>query len=139
MWLAALLLTCVAWATPQEDLALAANPELPEVARLQAFDRLVQAGGTDIALVTRTASQEDADTRARWVSIRVLGKVRGDRARTLLVGVVGVLHVLALHPLPFTRLGADETRSRWRPGTRRPRRCRCDMRHARGHARHSAR
>ena len=88
MWLAALLLTCVAWATPQEDLALAANPELPEVARLQAFDRLVQAGGTDIALVTRTASQEDADTRARWVSIRVLGKVRGDRARTLLVGLL---------------------------------------------------
>lgn len=88
MWLAALLLTAVAWATPQEDLTQAANPDLPEVARLEAFDRLVRAGATDMALVSRTAVEEDADTRARWVSIRVLGMVRGDRARTTLLGLM---------------------------------------------------
>ena len=88
MWAAALLLISLAAATPQEDLTLAANPEAPESVRLEAFDRLVRAGATDMALVSQTALDAEADTRARWVSIRVLGMVRGDRARAALVSLL---------------------------------------------------
>jgi len=88
MWAAAVLLIGLAFATPQEDLTLAANAEAPESVRLEAFDRLVRAGATNMALVSQTATDPEADTRARWVSIRALGMVRGDRARGALVSLL---------------------------------------------------
>ena len=86
--LAVLLFSLAALANPREDLALASNDEAPEAARMAAFDRLVDNGATDIAHVSQVSITEDADTRERWVAIRVLGKVRGDRARELLLGLL---------------------------------------------------
>ncbi len=85
---ALLLLGQVARATPQQDLDLASRPDLPERNRMEAFDRLVAGGSTDISLIAQVASNENADTRERWVAIRVLGKVGGDRPRSLLVALL---------------------------------------------------
>lgn len=81
----ALLLSMVAFAGPVQDLAQAADADLPEEARKAAFERLVAAGGTDIGVVSRVAVDDDGDTRKRWVAIRALGQIRGDRAKDLLV------------------------------------------------------
>ena len=83
-----LLAAQVALATPQQDLVQAADPEAPQTARMQAFDRIVANGATDIALVSKIAVEDDADTRQRWVAIRALGVIRGDRPRTLLMGLM---------------------------------------------------
>lgn len=85
MTLAALLFSVVAWAGPAQDLAQAADADLPEEARMEAFDRLVAAGATDIGVVSRVALNDEGDTRRRWVAIRALGKVQGDQARELLL------------------------------------------------------
>lgn len=85
MKLSLLLLTLAALAGPVQDLAQAADADLPEDARMAAFERLVAAGGTDIGVVSRVALDDDGDTRKRWVAIRALGQIRGDRARDLLV------------------------------------------------------
>lgn len=86
--LTALLFSLLAAAGPREDLVLAANDEAPEATRMAAFERLVTNGATDLSDVSRVATTEDADTRQRWVAIRVLGKLRGDRPRTLLLGLL---------------------------------------------------
>ncbi len=83
-----LLFSLAAFANPRADLSLAANDEAPEAARMAAFERLVDNGATDIAHVSQVSTTEDAATRERWVAIRVLGKVRGDRARELLLGLL---------------------------------------------------
>lgn len=99
--LAVLLFSLTALANPREDLSLAANKEAPEAARLAAFDRLVDNGATDIAHVSRVSVTEDADTRQRWVAIRVLGKVRGDRPRDVLL-------TLLENPQPAIRTAAAQ-------------------------------
>ena len=85
MKLAALLLSLAAWAGPVQDLAQASDADLPEEARMEAFERLVAAGATDIGVVSRVALEDSGDTRKRWVAIRALGKVQGDQARELLL------------------------------------------------------
>jgi HEAT repeat protein len=82
-----LLFSLLAWAGPVQDLAQAADSDLPEESRKAAFERLVAAGGTDIGVVTRVAVDDEEDTRKRWVAIRALGQIRGDRAREILVAL----------------------------------------------------
>ncbi|MCB9779963.1 MAG: HEAT repeat domain-containing protein [Alphaproteobacteria bacterium] len=78
----------VAHAGPVQDLAQAADGDLPAVARQEAFDRLVVLGATDTATVLTMARNPDGDTRQRWVAIRVLGHVGGDGAENALVGLL---------------------------------------------------
>lgn len=95
-----LLLCGPAFAGPAQDLAQAADPDLPKAARMQAFERLVAVGSTDLGVVQKAAlDTKSADTRSRWVAIRVLGKVGGPRARQLLVQ-------LASDPEPAIRAAA---------------------------------
>ncbi len=54
---------------------------------MAAFDRLVTAGMSDIGVLSRVATDNEADSRKRWVAIRALGKIRGDQAKSLLVGL----------------------------------------------------
>jgi hypothetical protein len=68
-----------------EDLVLAANGDAPESTRLLAFDRIVQSGNTSIEHVRGVALDGEGDSRQRWVSIRVLGKVRGDAPKAVLI------------------------------------------------------
>lgn len=102
MMLAAVLLSLLAWAGPVQDLAQASDPDLPEAARMAAFERLVAVGGTDIGTVTRVALDDDGDTRKRWVAIRALGKIQGDRAQQ-------TLEELAVNPEPAIRAAAVQS------------------------------
>lgn len=86
--LALLLAASSAWADAPTDLVEAANGQAPESARMAAFDRLVRTGHTNISHVREIAVAPDADTRQRWVAIRVLGKVRGDGPRDVLLGLL---------------------------------------------------
>lgn len=87
--LALLLAAAPAWADASTDLVEAANAQAPESARMAAFDRLVRTGQTNITHVRAIATTPDADTRQRWVAIRVLGKVRGDGPRDVLLSLLG--------------------------------------------------
>ncbi len=58
MMLTLALLLSLAQASPKEDLRAAANAELPEAARMEAFDRLVRTGLTDIAWVSEVATTD---------------------------------------------------------------------------------
>lgn len=83
-----LVLSGLALAAPEDDLNLAAASDVPVVARQEAFDRLVVLGLTDTALVLRVAQDTSEDTRRRWVAIRVLGNVKGDRAEQALLALL---------------------------------------------------
>lgn len=77
-----------ALADSASDLVEAADSAVPESARMEAFDRLVRTGQTNITHVRAIATTADADTRQRWVAIRVLGKVRGDGPRDVLISLL---------------------------------------------------
>ncbi|RME26011.1 MAG: HEAT repeat domain-containing protein [Deltaproteobacteria bacterium] len=83
-----LLLGLPVLAGPEQDMALASDPDLPVAARQEAFDRIVALGATDIAMVRSLALDEDADTRKRWVAIRALGHIGGAQAEQILVGLL---------------------------------------------------
>ncbi len=81
-----LLLLCgLALAGAAEDLALAVRPDLDEATRMAAFERLVDLGATDIGLMLSVSADQAADSRTRWVAIRVLGQVGGAQARDALL------------------------------------------------------
>ena len=82
-----LLLCALAHADPVADLRQASDPDLPQGARMEAFERLVRTGTTDISLVSEVCSSDD-DTRRRWVACRVLGQVGGARSRGILVALL---------------------------------------------------
>lgn len=84
-----LLLLATAMGAIQDDLVVAANPELPEAARMEAFQRLVQRGSLELEGLRTVATQDASDARQRWVAVRVLGKVGGPRARDILLEVLG--------------------------------------------------
>ena len=67
---------------------------------MAAFQRLVDLGATDMSHVTDVANSEEGDARQRWVAIRVLGKIGGDRARTALID-------LSTNPMPAIRSAAS--------------------------------
>ena len=82
------LLVGLAAADPAADLRHAADPDLTSAARMEAFERLVRTGTTDMRLVLEVCADGEADTRRRWVACRVLGQVRGDRARAQLLALL---------------------------------------------------
>ncbi len=86
--LLAAALPVVSQAGTREDLLQAADPDLPEPARMAAFERLVQGGTTDLSVLGALASDTKADSRQRWVAVRALGRVQGDRAEQILVGLI---------------------------------------------------
>jgi len=69
---------------------------------MEAFERLVAVGMTDIGTVTRVALDDEGDTRKRWVAIRALGKIQGDRAEQ-------TLEVLAKNAEPAIRAAAVQS------------------------------
>jgi len=81
-------LMTIALAAPDEDLALAASKDATEAVRMEAFERLVALGSTDMELVTQVSQDDQADARLRWVSIRALGQIKGDRSRNILIELV---------------------------------------------------
>jgi HEAT repeat protein len=93
------ILLGVALADAGEDLVAAASKDLSETARMAAFDRLVALGSTDMAVVSEISLDDEADARQRWVAIRSLGKIRGDRSRALLVQLLE-------DPMPAIRTAA---------------------------------
>lgn len=86
--LSILLSVGLAFAGAPEDLQAASDGALPTAARMQAFERLVMRGNTDLVLVLTVAADEEADARQRWVAVRVLGQVGGDRASETLLGLL---------------------------------------------------
>jgi len=74
-----------AWAGAAEDLAMAADANGTETSRMASFYRLVERGNTDIDLVVEVSGDDTADSRKRWVAVRVLGQVGGDRSRNQLL------------------------------------------------------
>jgi len=96
-WL--LLFVGLAHADAQADLTTAASKDLSETVRMAAFGRLVELGSTDMAVVSETSVDDAADARKRWVSIRALGKIRGDRSRDLLTRLID-------DPMPAIRTAA---------------------------------
>lgn len=95
------LLLSVALAGTTQDLAQAADADLPEAARTAAFERVVTAGTTDLGVVGRVAMNDKADTRTRWVAVRALGQIRGDQAKTMLLE-------LTENPEPAIRAAATQ-------------------------------
>ena len=98
--IAMLTLLATVWAGPAEDLETASSKKIEQTLRMAAFQRLVDLGATDMSHVTKVAQNEEADARQRWVAIRVLGKIGGDRAKTLLIN-------LSSNPMPAIRSAAS--------------------------------
>lgn len=94
-----LLWVGLALAGAEEDLALAVRKDLDEPTRMAAFERLVDRGATDIGHVLAVSADVDADARARWVAIRVLGQVGGAQAREALL-------LRMADPMPAIRVAA---------------------------------
>jgi len=94
-----LSMIAAAVAGPQEDLALASSKAATEFTRMEAFQRLVDLGATDMDWVSQVSQDADADARQRWVAVRVLGQVQGDRSRNILIG-------LSKDPMPAIRAAA---------------------------------
>jgi hypothetical protein len=80
MWL---LLAAVGLAGVPEDVATAADTNLPTALRQQAFDRLAQPGGAD-ALVA-FVGDKDSPPPQRWVAVRALGPMGDDPSRVALL------------------------------------------------------
>jgi HEAT repeat protein len=77
-------------------LALASSKAASEEVRMGAFERLVALGATDMNVVTEVSQADDGDARQRWVAIRALGRIGGDRSRGILIG-------LSKDPMPAIR------------------------------------
>ena len=92
MFLSSLLWCSIAFADAEADLVLAADSKAIEATRLEAFNRLVRLGGTDLRHVLSVAGDSNQEMRLRWVAIRVLGQVGGDPALNLLPTVIQDKH-----------------------------------------------
>ena len=89
----------VALAGPQEDLALASQrpPRRPTAwRRLSAWWPWAP---PTWSFVSRVSQDDAADARQRWVAVRSLGQIKGDRARNILMGLVS-------DPMPAIRAAA---------------------------------
>ena len=69
----------------EELLERAANSKQPEAVRQNSFLALVDRGATNYTAVLKTAQSDESDPGQRWVAIRILGKVGGPEAETVLV------------------------------------------------------
>ena len=69
----------------EELIERAANAKQPEAVRQNAFLALVERGATNYTAVLATAESDQSDPGQRWIAIRILGKVGGPKAETVLV------------------------------------------------------
>jgi HEAT repeat protein len=81
--LCALVATARVWAGVPEDLATAADADLPTPMREAAWGRLVKSGET--REIARLADLPDTPKNQRWVAIRSLGPIQTDDARSRLL------------------------------------------------------
>ncbi|MCB9763154.1 MAG: HEAT repeat domain-containing protein [Alphaproteobacteria bacterium] len=90
----------VARAAPVNDrLAVAADNDLPEAQRMEAFNRLVMDFPTIRPQLEQLASADDADARQRWIAIRVMGQSGRSEAKAPLLA-------LCDDPMPAIRAAA---------------------------------
>lgn len=95
-----LLLPGLALGGPVEDrLGVAANGNLPEAERMQAFNRLVMDWSTARPQLEAIARDSSADARERWVAIRIMGQTNDKAA-------VAILKDLCADPMPAVRAAA---------------------------------
>ena len=66
------------------DLQMAADEDLPEHVREQAFARLVAANSDDKEYIAEFAVEAETEFRERWIAIRALGQIRGQTAKQVL-------------------------------------------------------
>ncbi|MCB9793357.1 MAG: HEAT repeat domain-containing protein [Alphaproteobacteria bacterium] len=98
--LALLLLPGLALAGPVEDrLTVAANGDLSEAERMQAFNRLVMDWSTARPQIEAVARSGSAEARERWVAIRIIGQTHDKAAMPL-------LKELCADPMPAIRAAA---------------------------------
>lgn len=98
----ALLLWCVtalALAGTNEDLVQAANPDLSDAERMQAFNKMVMDFSTARPALEIVARDDQADARQRWVAIRVMGQTGSKDA-------LAPLLALCKDPMPAIRAAA---------------------------------
>lgn len=89
----------LALAGAADDLRLASDANLDDTTRMAAFQRLVNDGSMDINAVVAAAQASEGDARQRWVAVRALGEIGGDRCKEVLVGLVA-------DPMPAMRAAA---------------------------------
>lgn len=89
----------LALAGTAEDLARAADAELDEAARMQAFHKMVLDFPTARPVLEQVAKDAEGDARQRWVAIRVMGQTRSRDA-------LGPLITLCADPMPAIRAAA---------------------------------
>ncbi len=77
------LLVALALAGVPEDLATAADTDLPTPLRQEAFARLAQPGSTDA--LTKIAEDREIPGPQRWVAVRALGPIGDDASRVALL------------------------------------------------------
>jgi HEAT repeat protein len=78
----------LALAGATDDLRMASDASLDEATRMAAFQRLVNNGAMDVNAVVAAAEDPEGDSRQRWVAVRALGEIGGDRCKQVLVGLV---------------------------------------------------
>lgn len=103
--IASLLMTLLALGSPAmatgvtDRLIQAADAELPESQRMVAFNQLVMDWKTNRPELVAIASDGDAESRQRWIAIRVMGQT-GDKA------ALTPLLALSEDPMPAIRSAA---------------------------------
>jgi HEAT repeat protein len=85
MLLALMLWVGAAIAGPAERLTTAANPDLPQHERQDAFNQLVMDYEQIRPDLENVLFDQDADTRERWIAARVMGHTRSPHAKTALL------------------------------------------------------
>jgi len=82
-----------------EQLALAANPQVPPAEAQQVFDELVSRGAMAIPTLARVYADPRSGDQENWVAARALGRIGGEPARRSLQGGLRSQRII-------TRLGA---------------------------------
>lgn len=77
------LLVATALAGIPEDLATAADTNLPTALRQQAFDRMAQPGSVDS--LVRLATDKELRPQERWVAVRALAPIPDEEARAAIL------------------------------------------------------
>jgi HEAT repeat protein len=82
-----------------EQLALAANPQVPPAEAQQVFDELVARGAMAVPTLTRVFGDSRSGDQENWVAARALGRIGGEASRRALVSGLRSQRII-------TRLGA---------------------------------
>ncbi|MCP4804152.1 MAG: HEAT repeat domain-containing protein [Proteobacteria bacterium] len=94
-----LLLLGTAFGSVTDDLSTAANQELDEAARMQAFNKLVLDWSNQRPTLEQIVADPQHDARERWVVVRVIGQTNDPAAGAVLLELLD-------DPMPAMRAGA---------------------------------